>query len=67
MTGQDKVDETEKTEFEDNEGAVLFCPTCCSVEDAENWGHNKIECGNCGTRFTVELERAKVEEYSLHG
>jgi len=41
MTGQDQVDKTEKTEFEDNEGAVLFCPTCCSVEDAENWDTTK--------------------------
>lgn len=45
-------------------GAIVFCPICCSNQDADGWGHQEFECDQCGTTFTVAIDPDTVATYS---
>lgn len=45
---------------------ILFCPVCCTPLDGpEGDGHFGAVCQGCGTEFTVEVEREKVDRHSV--
>jgi hypothetical protein len=46
---------------------IVYCPVCCTNMDADGWGEQHLECGNCETSFTVMLEREKVAAHSMVG
>lgn len=48
-------------------GAILMCPVCSTPIDATEWGHQEHDCPNCTTKFTVDLDRAKVAEHAMYG
>lgn len=47
------------------EGAVLVCIVCSTTMDAKCWGHNELECNNCGSKQTVEL-RPEALSHALY-
>lgn len=48
-------------------GAVLYCPVCCTNDDATKWGTNEMTCNNCGTEYTVELVPETVAQHAMVG
>lgn len=48
-------------------GAVLYCPVCCTNDDAYQWGENKMTCNNCQTEYTVEIVPAIIAEHAMIG
>lgn len=43
---------------------VVFCPVCVTPDDATGWGAQDMECGACGTKYTVVLVPEVVAQHS---
>lgn len=48
-------------------GAIIYCPVCCTNDDAEKWGLNQMRCVNCDTAYAVFLSQKVVAEHSPIG
>lgn len=48
-------------------GAILFCPVCTSVQDAEKWGPQEHTCSNCETVYSVDVDPVKIAAHAIVG
>lgn len=44
---------------------VIFCPVCCSPDDAPKWGHVVMVCPACGTQYALTLDHDTVATHSI--
>lgn len=55
---------TQPADYPEFTGCILFCPVCCTNDDAEQWGENEMQCNNCETQYTVTVEPSVVAQHS---
>jgi len=48
-------------------GAIIYCPVCCTNIDATEDGEQSFECNNCETKFTVVIDKEKVAVHAMNG
>lgn len=44
---------------------IIFCPVCCSPDDAPTWGHVVMVCQACGTQYALTLDATIVAAHSI--
>jgi hypothetical protein len=49
------------------QGAILYCPVCCTNVDVTEPGEQSFECTSCGTKWSVTVEAKIVAEHSMYG
>lgn len=46
---------------------IVYCPVCCTPQDALGFGAQEFKCTNCESDFTVFLVAEKVAAHSITG
>lgn len=44
---------------------IIFCPACCTNQDARGEGEQEFECLNCGTQFSVVIDAKIFVQHSM--